>query len=452
MTSQISTESRRRSEDLIVGDTHNDHSPASEREPVGFKGIASTQEACIQACSLENRLLIVLALGGAVSAVDAQSLFYLSPFVASALSLSNAEIGLVSSVVLLSWSVTGYLVGTLSDRSGRRKPLLVMTFLLFAVCSIFSGLASSFALLLCARTLIGLAEGPVIPISQSIMLRYSSPHRRGLNMGIVQNLGAQLIGTFLAPIILVRVSMSLGWHSAFYIAGFPALLVAALVAWVVPGDSAGAVAPIPPTAAAGSGLLGLLRVRNVQLCVVIACCVIAWYFLLLSFLPLYCVRVLRISPTSMSYLMSAVGAAGVVSAFLVPALSDRVGRKRVMALFVLASIAAPLAPMYLGGSLTAVAALVFIGSLALGTIPLFMAIVPSESLPTRDAASATGLVMGLGQIIGGFCGPWVGGVLADHWSLAVPLWTAAGAGLLGALTCLHLTETAPRLAHSDPRG
>lgn len=117
-------------------------------------------------------------------------------------------------------------------------------------------------------------------------------------------------------------------------------------------------------------------------------------------------------------------------------------------LFVFLALAAPLAPLYAGGSLPLLIALVFMGSMVLGTVPLFMATVPLESVPGRDVAAATGLVMGLGQIVGGFGGPTIGGYLADQWGLAVPLWIVVGAVLIGTLISTRLTETAPRMAVS----
>ena len=404
-----------------------------------------------RALSYENRLLLILTLGGAVAALDAQSLFYLSPFVATSLGLNNTQIGLVSSTVLLSWSISGYVIGRLSDRSGRRKPWLVATFVMFAACSFLSGLAGSFAVLLGARLMMGLAEGPVIPVSQSIMIRHSSPHRRGFNMGLVQNFGAQLVGSLAGPIVLVQIATTLGWHAAFYIAGVPGLVVALLVAAFVNERAGGSSGPeqSPKAAAAVLGLSGLVRVRNIRLCILISCCVVAWYFVLLAFLPLYCVRVLRLTATGMSVVMSAIGAAGVVSALLVPALSDRLGRKAVMIVFTFGGVVASLAPLYVGNGLAWLIGLVFVGCLTLGTVPLFMATIPLESVPGGAAASATALVMGVGQILGGFLGPALGGVLADRWGLSVPLWMATGAAILAGLLSLRLTETAPRRSKSS---
>jgi MFS family permease len=393
--------------------------------------------------SYENRLVFILALGCAVAALDAQALFFLSPYVADAFGLNNTQIGLLASVVLISWSLSGYVVGRLSDRSGRRKPWLVGAFLMFAACSMLSGLAATFALLFAARLLIGVAEGPVIPISQFMVARYSSPQRRGLNMGIVQNLGAQLVGTLIAPLLLVQIAERWSWNAAFYIAGVPALIVALLIALYVqepPREEASA------TTASGSGrVLRMLAVRNVRLCVLIACCVVAWYFMLLTYLPLYCVRLLGITSTQMSYVMAAMGAAGAVSPFAVSALSDYYGRRRIIIVFAALSIVVPLSALFVGDSLWLLIALVFLGSLVLGTVPLFMGTIPMESLPAAEAATGMGLVLCVGQIVGGFFGPLLGGVLADRFSLAVPLWITVAAGIVGALLATRLIETAPRL-------
>jgi MFS family permease len=44
-------------------------------------------------------------------------------------------------------------------------------------------------MLLGARMIMGIAEGPVLLIAQSIMVAESSKHRRGFNMGVIQTFG-----------------------------------------------------------------------------------------------------------------------------------------------------------------------------------------------------------------------------------------------------------------------
>jgi uncharacterized membrane protein YedE/YeeE len=74
-----------------------------------------------------------------------------------------------------------------------------------------------------------------------------------------------------------------------------------------------------------------------------------------------------------------------------------------------------------------------------------MGTVPMETVPPHQAAAASGLVLGIGQVVGGFCTPALAGVMADRYGLQFPMWTALVAAIAAAISCLWLTETAPRI-------
>ena len=265
-------------------------------------------------------------------------------------------------------------------------------------------------------------------------------------MGIVQNLGAQLVGSMLGPLIVVHLAERYSWHAAFFIAGIPGLVVALLVALYVREKSPERARRDTTTAGRlshASAVLALLRYDNVRSCLAISCFVVAFYFLILTFLPLYCVNVLHMTPTRMSVVLGCTGAAGVVSAAVVPYLSDRIGRKPALALFALLGVAAPLGALLFGGSFAILLATVFTGSLVPGTTPLFMGTIPMETVAPDQAAAASGLILGVGSVIGGFAVPAFAGVLADQHSLAVPMWIALGAAICATISCLWLRETAP---------
>ncbi len=399
---------------------------------------ASSQGARHRMKGYENRLVAILALAGGVAALDAQAVFYLMPFIAVDLHLDNTRIGIISSAVLISWSLAALLVARLSDRVGRRKPFLIGSFLLFALLSTMSAYAGTFAVMFAARLLIGVAEGPVIPMQQAIMLAESSPHRRGLNMGIVQNFGAQLIGSMLAPLFLVWLATHYDWHSAFLVAGGPGLLVAALIAWLVREP----IASVRPQAHEGPSWALLLADRNIRLCILIGTASVAWFFLLLSFLPLWSIQKLGLTPAEMSVVMGAIGAAGASSAILVPGLSDRIGRRRAIAGFALVGAIAPIGALLVGPHPVLLCIAMLLGCQMLGTFPLFMGAVPLESVPARHAASASALVIAISQIAGGVCGPLIGGVMADRFGLATPLYASIALALLAAVLATRLNETA----------
>jgi len=270
----------------------------------------------------------------------------------------------------------------------------------------------------------------------------STPSRRGFNLGMVQNFGAQLFGSLAGPVVVVALATAISWRAAFFISGIPGLVIAVLI-WLVVRERRTVWLGIPSDRLNGwREAREVAATRNVWLSALIACCMIGWYILLLTFLPLYCVNWLHVSATVMSLILASVGAAGALSAILVPALSDRIGRKPVMVSLCLSGVVAPLAALTLGSG-AVMALFVFAGSFALGAFPLFMGVVPQESVAAPRAAQAIALVMAVGQIVGGFVGPTLAGVAADAFDLRSPLLIAGLLALAGGVAAVSPTETAP---------
>src|SRR6476620_10402820 len=120
--------------------------------------------------SYENKLLLLLSFIFGFVLFDRMALNFLVPFFDKELGLNNTQIGLLASLLALEWAISGYAIGTLSDKTGKRKKYLLISVTIFSVCSFISGLAASFAFLLTARVIMGFAEGPVLPLTQSIMV------------------------------------------------------------------------------------------------------------------------------------------------------------------------------------------------------------------------------------------------------------------------------------------
>jgi MFS transporter, ACS family, hexuronate transporter len=369
---------------------------------------------------------------------DRTALNFLTPFIVPDLELSNTQVGLLSSGLSITWALSAYVIGRWSDAAGVRKPFLLAFIAIFCACSFLSGIAPSFMLLLVARMIMGAAEGPVLPVCLAIVNAESSPHRRGINAGFLQNFFGTLLGGVLAPLMLVALANAFSWRVAFYIAGIPGLICGfAVWLWVrEPQDSR------PVTQHERLDLWQMLRVRNIWLCCLISICLIANVVVLLAFLPLYLTSVRGYSTTLMSWIMSVAGMAGPF-AFLVAALSDRIGRKPAMVAFSFAAILAPWAALYFHGPPSLLATIMFAGMLSAGTFPLFMGIIPGETISRRHAATAMGLIVGVGEIGGGVATPTIAGWLADRSTLAAPLMIAGAAALVAGVLALLLEETAP---------
>ena len=162
-------------------------------------------------------------------------------------------------------------------------------------------------------------------------------------------------------------------------------------------------------------------------------------------MPLYLTQVRGYSQTDTSWLMGTLGISATIGSFATAGLSDVIGRRPVMIAMPLISVLLPLGAMYYQGPYMGMVAIFFVGWALNGIFPLFMATIPSESVPPAMAATVFGICMGTCEIIGGAGGPAIAGVVADRVGLEGPLWMMAGLTLVGGLFAFGLKETAPRV-------
>lgn len=401
----------------------------------------------------ENALLVLLGLSFGFAFFDRNSASVLIPYMARDLSLSNTQSALINSVLSVMWALGAYVIARWSDSKGSRKPFLLAFLVIFSACSILSGLARSFPVLLASRAIMGAVEGPFLPVCLAIMAVESSPNRRGVNAGIMQNFFAALLGQSLAPWLLPLIAEEYGWRAAFFVAGVPGLLCAVGIwLWVrEPSKEAQAALHGDAGIAAGDaklGLLGMLSVRNVFVCCLISIFMVGWFVMGWTFLPKYLVTVRGMPGPAMGSLLSVLGFASALSGFGAPWLSDRIGRKPVMIGFCLVGALTALGAMYFQGSTAVLGALLFVGWLATGTFPLFMGVIPGESMPRRYAATAMGLVVCVGEVLGGSLLVALAGKIADLTQLSNAVLVMAGSGAVGCVLCFFLVETAPVKAHA----
>lgn len=391
----------------------------------------------------QRRMTLLLSLTFGVVLFDRNAASFLSPFIAADLHLSFTQVGLLSSGLALTWAIAGLLGGVISDRTGSRKIPLLICIVTFSVCSVLSGVAGSFAMLLAARLLMGIAEGPILPISQSLVAEQSTDEDRGHNMGVTQTAGSALLGSFLAPIVLVPIAQAVGWHGAMYLAALPGLLMAALV-WRVVREPAAQARDANVGSSELTGFLQVLAYRNILLSIVVCVCIVAFVIIGWVFMPQYYTEVLGYSPGTMSRMMSLLGLSNALYAFVVPRLSDRIGRKPVIIGTCLIGFIIPVSLLSWGGSALLLAPLIFVGASVGGAMSLFMGVVPSETVPARMVATAVALVIGVGEILGGVAGPTLSGMAADHWGLRAPMWITEGCLVVAIAAALAMEETAPR--------
>jgi predicted MFS family arabinose efflux permease len=389
-------------------------------------------------------LTALLSLNFGFVLFDRNASSFLMPFIQPDLRMTNTQVGMLSGALSLTWSIAALGVGVLSDWTGSRKGLLIAATLAFSLCSFSSGIASSFAVLLGTRLLMGIAEGGIMPLSQSLIASDVDASHRGLAMGVAQGFGSSFMGSFVAPVLLVAFAQAFGWRHAFFIAGAPGLILTLLLAWLVRAPR-----PPPGTVNARSftvdSLSAVLAERNVVLCAILSVLLVSYLVVCWAFMPLYLTRVRGYDAATMGWLMGSLGISATAASFVIPAISDRIGRRGVMIAMPLIAVLLPLCALYYKGSTWEVAALFVIGWLVTGVFPLFMSTVPAESVAPQNIATALGICMGTGELLGGVLSPFIAGRAADQVGLAAPLWIMLGLAVLAGLVALGVRETAPRV-------
>ena len=394
--------------------------------------------------SYENRLVLLMTLLNGIVALDRTAVSFLAPYFVPEFHLNNTQLGFLATGLSATIAISGFLLASLADGGpGRRKPLLIVMLVLFSLFSALSGMAAGFVMLLAARCVLGVAEGPLTPIGQSVIALESSESRRGLNMGIMLNLGAALIGGGVGPIASTHLANAFGWRSAFFVTALPGLMLAVvLLLWMRRPPEPARAAP-ETSRPAWTEVLSLLGSRNILLCLVISGLYSAWLIVQGIFLPIYLVRVDGLAPTTMGFVIAATSITVAAGGMIVPAISDRIGRKPALAAVCLIGMIPPLAVLLIHGPTWLLTLALIVGNIGGGAGPLYVAVVPTESAPARHAATAVALSLASGEIIGGVIGPTAAGHAADIIGPGAPFWISAACAGICALLALFLKETAP---------
>jgi predicted MFS family arabinose efflux permease len=284
------------------------------------------------------------------------------------------------------------------------------------------------------------------------MAAASGPGRQALNAGVVQNVFGPIVGTALASWLLVRIASWYDWHAAFFIAGVPGLILAFLI-WRFVDEPERTVDAAHTPPAGGLLPVGLLSHRNILLCSLVSCCAVGSIVVGSIFMPLYLDGPRGYDDLTWSNVMTVVGFCPAVGAIVIALLSDRIGRKPPLVAFAFLMVLAPAALLWFHGSVVLLTLLMFVSWMGLGTFPLFMGVIPTETVGRAQAATAMGLVVMLGELTGGVFGPPIAGRLADSYGLDVALYIQGALALGAGFAALFVVETNPRvLARRQPAG
>ncbi|WOF23700.1 MFS transporter [Microbacterium betulae] len=368
--------------------------------------------------------------------------------------LTQAELGLLSTVFFATYAFMQIPTGYLADRLGRVR-MVVVGYIAFGIGTVLSGLAPGFLVFLAMRAFTGLGEGtyysPVYGISSSRI----SPRWRGVSAAIINS--GMAVGISLGFIGSSFLTFTLGWHwgTLFLVFGGATIVVAALIHyWLSPIDdehaaerdrlaASGVEAPAESSRA--------LFTRNHVLTYVLIFCSLYGFFSMLTWLPSYLQQARDVAASDTGVISSLVPWASIPGAILFSMLARRLKDTRalIVTMAVLGGACQILVPLTGDYSLVLVGLVVYglVGKLALD--PVLIAFL-ADNTPPSMYSRAYGYFNFAGMVSSIFA-PYVTGALADATgSLEAGFYLSAALLIAGAVA-FCFTRKAGRRGHRSRR-
>lgn len=392
----------------------------------------------------EWKAVALLSLGFGLVGIDRFMIMPLFPIMMKELGFDYQDLGYITGALAIAWGLSSIFMGSLSDRIGHRK-ILIPAMLVFSVLCSASGFAGTLGTLVLIRAMMGFAEGAYTPVSIVATIDASRPSRHGFNVGLQQTM-MPLLGLGLSPILVTQMLKVVPWHWIFALLAAPGLLVAWLMyRHLRDSDAKTAAAHTATHDASPHRWTDAFRYRNIPLGIVGMLCWLTNLVVLGAMLPGYLTEYLHLGMEQMGFVLSAIGFGGALGALTMPALSDRLGRKPVMVLSVIGAFVFLALLAQCDANPPKLFAFLFMTLFFIfALITLTVGPLSVESVPATLMTTASGLVVGIGEIFGGGVAPALAGYVAKQYGIEHVLYLALGALVIGFVAAISLKETAPR--------
>ena len=130
------------------------------------------------------------------------------------------EGGRLTAMFLVGWAIGGFIFGTLGDRLGRTRTMMV-TILIYAIFTGLNGLVHTLPQYYFCRFMIALGVGGEFAAGASLVAEVWPERSRAMGLGLLQSLSA--VGNIFAALVTLVLS-AVSWRYLFMLGMLPALL------------------------------------------------------------------------------------------------------------------------------------------------------------------------------------------------------------------------------------
>jgi sugar phosphate permease len=365
------------------------------------------------------------------------------------LGVSVYSLGLIDTLYLTAYALGQFVSGYFGDRVGARRLIGYGLIVSAAACAAFG--ATHFALAFAALFFVnGLAQSTGWPGTTRAMAEWTTPQNRGTVMAFWCT--CYQVGSIVATDFAAYLLRNHGWRAAFFGPALWMLLVALLILSFLKSNTAATAAVKNADLRVEADAERELRQaaqRAAFKSPVLWAFGASYFFIkyvryaLLFWLPYYLSATLSYAPDRAAYISNAFEAGGIVGVIALGAFSDRVRKLSRAALSILSLLALALALLAcssFGPHITlTVASLALVGALLFGPDALLSGAAAQDAGGVAAAATATGLVNGVGSLGGILEGLTLPSISAHFgWHAMFPL--LAGLSVCGAVALIPATR------------
>jgi FSR family fosmidomycin resistance protein-like MFS transporter len=329
----------------------------------------------------------------------------LYPDIVTEFGLSYSQLGLLRSAVTFAAGFPQLFVGSLR-RWVSGRVLIGVGNIINAVMNVTAALSRGFLQFVGLTVLGGIGSSTQHPVGASIVSAMSDASLKGRMLGLNQSISS--LAFSLTPLIAAFLLTQLGWRSTLSLLSVPALLLAVVLLILIQGTPL--VEARSTEALSWSTLKAVLAKRNV-LAISMLRSAMAFRMGVRTFLPLYFIDILGVSPEISSLLYAILLFGGVVGPFFWGSLSDTWHRKPLIIGIMVASSLSYFA-LNVVTALVPLACLLFLIGFLVQTV--IVQSVLSDSVEPQQLDQVFGLYFTIGFTIASFSSILFGYIVEFH--------------------------------------
>jgi len=311
------------------------------------------------------------------------------PEIRQSFALSEVAAGSLFSVMMMIAAITSAVAGRLADKLGRKRVLITGLSLLAGGFG-FAGASSQPMLFFMFLAVTGIGYGFTTPSLYAIMSDLL-PRRRGLGASLVSVTYG--IGGAIGAVLASRVTAALGWRAAFLTVGVIAAVDMLLQLFWIRDTQ-------PSRAIVRSGSFRDALSLPILILALAEFLGGSVFWASAAWTPTLLRTAKQLSLADAGWIMSVLSVANMLGSFCLGNLSDKYGRKRVIALSAFPAAGAAFVLFYWLQSSLALGIGVAIFGVIKASVPALLVALAQEAAPPGNAGSAAGIIMSLHYFAG----------------------------------------------------